>query len=65
MMSKGIRTNDRRREKERLVNEALEEIRDKGFTKERGIEYQRRQTEWWKVCDRYDGQIGQVFINLK
>ena len=42
---------DRRKEKEQLVNEALEEIHDKGFTKERGEEYQRRQTEWWKECD--------------
>jgi len=43
---------DVRREKERLVVESLEEIRDKGFTKERGEEYQRRQTEWWKECDK-------------
>jgi hypothetical protein len=44
---------DVRREKERLVVEALEEIRDKGFTKERGEEYQRRQTEWWNECDKW------------
>jgi hypothetical protein len=53
MTFKGIRTNDRRKEKERLVNEALEEIHDKGFTKERGEEYQRRQTEWWNECDKW------------
>jgi hypothetical protein len=52
---------DRRKELEQLVNKSLEEIRDKGFTKERGDEYQRRQTEWWIECDRYDGQIGQRF----
>jgi hypothetical protein len=51
---------DRRREYERKVDESLKEIKDKGFTKERGQEYQRRQTEWWKECDRY-GQIGQGF----
>jgi len=43
---------DRRKELERLVVESLEEIRDKGYTKERGIEYQRRQIEWWKECDK-------------
>ena len=43
---------DKRKEKERLVVESLEEIRDKGYTKERGIEYQRRQIEWWKECDK-------------
>ena len=52
---------DRRREYERKVDESLKEIKDKGFTKERGDEYQRRQTEWWIECDRYDGQIGQRF----
>jgi hypothetical protein len=43
---------ERRKEKERLVDEALKEIHDKGYTKERGIEYQKRQTEWWKECDK-------------
>jgi|TARA_R110000764_G_scaffold234246_1_gene327996 hypothetical protein len=43
---------DARKELERLVIESLEEIRDKGYTKERGEEYQRRQTEWWKECDK-------------
>ena len=43
---------DKRKEKERLVVDSLEEIRDKGYTEERGIEYQRRQTEWWKECDK-------------
>jgi|TARA_B110001454_G_C12602062_1_gene384909 hypothetical protein len=44
---------DRRKEKERLVVDSLEEIRDKGYTEERGKEYQRRQTEWWKECDKW------------
>ena len=52
---------DVRREKEEWMLKSLREIHDKGFTKERGEEYQRRQTEWWKECDRYDGQIGQKF----
>jgi len=43
---------DRRKEKERLVVESLEEIRDKGYTKERGEKYQKRQLEWWKECDK-------------
>ena len=43
---------DARKELERLVIESLEEIRDKGYTKERGEEYQRRQTEWRKECDK-------------
>ena len=44
---------DRRKELERKVDESLEEIRVKGFTKERNEEYQRRQTEWWKECDKF------------
>ena len=44
---------DKRKELERLVVDSLEEIRDKGYTEERGIEYQRRQTEWWKECDKW------------
>ena len=43
---------DARKVLERLVIESLEEIRDKGYTKERGEEYQRRQTGWWKECDK-------------
>ncbi len=43
---------DRRKELEERVVESLNEIRDKGYTKERGKEYQRRQTEWWKECDK-------------
>jgi|TARA_B110000263_G_C15078291_1_gene405086 DNA topoisomerase IB len=42
---------DKRKELEQLADAALEEIRDKGFTEERGREYQRRQTEWWNECD--------------
>jgi len=43
---------DRRKEKERQVNSAMEEIHAKGYTKERGEEYRKRQTEWWKECDK-------------
>ena len=43
---------DRRKEMEERVVESLNEIRDKGYTKKRGEEYQRRQTEWWKECDK-------------
>ena len=42
---------DARKELERLVIESLEVIIDKGYTKDRGEEYERRQTEWWKECD--------------
>ena len=42
---------DRRKEKEEWMLRSLKEIQDKGFTKERGEEYQRRQIEWWKECD--------------
>ena len=44
---------DRRKEKEECVNEVLEEIHDKGYTKERVEEYQRLQIEWWKECDKW------------
>ena len=44
---------DERKEKERQVNLAMKEIHDKGYTKERGEEYQRLQTEWWKECDKW------------
>ena len=44
---------DKRKEKERQVNLAMKEIHDKGYTKERGEEYQRLQIEWWKECDRW------------
>ena len=43
---------DRRKELEERVVDSLEEIHDKGYTKERGEKYQRRQTEWWKECDK-------------
>jgi len=57
MISKRIRTttiemNDRRKEKERLVNKAMEEIHEKGMGEGRGEEYQKRQLEWWKECDK-------------
>jgi hypothetical protein len=48
-----IMRKDRRKELERKVDESLEEIRVKGCTKERNEEYQRRQTEWWKECDKF------------
>jgi hypothetical protein len=43
---------DKRREMEKRVDDMLYEIRDKGYTKERGKEYQQRQIEWWKECDK-------------
>jgi hypothetical protein len=43
---------DRRKEKERLVNKAMEEIHEKGMGEGRGEEYQKRQLEWWKECDK-------------
>ena len=38
---------DRRKELEERVNEAMEEIHDKGMDEGRGKEYQKRQLEWW------------------
>jgi hypothetical protein len=43
---------DKRKELEDCVVESLEEIRDKGYTKERGKDDQQRQIEWWKECDK-------------
>ena len=43
---------DSRKEKEMKVDEALDELRRKGFTWERVNEYYKRQSEWWKECDR-------------
>jgi hypothetical protein len=43
---------DARKEKEEWMLKSLKEIHDKGYTKERGIEYQKRQTEWWIECDK-------------
>ncbi len=34
------------------VDEALDELRREGFTWERVNEYYKRQSEWWKECDR-------------
>ena len=39
-------------EKEMKVDEALDELRRKGFSWERVNEYYKRQSEWWKECDR-------------
>ena len=47
-------TKDNRKEMERKVNAALEEIHDKGFTTKRAERYQMLQLEWWKECDRMD-----------
>jgi hypothetical protein len=30
----------------------MEEIHDKGMDEGRGKEYQKRQLEWWKECDK-------------
>lgn len=43
---------DRRKELEERVNEILKEIHDKGMGEGRGEEYQKRQIEWWKECDK-------------
>ena len=43
---------DSRKEKEKKVDEALDELRRKGFSWERVNEYYKRQSEWWKECDR-------------
>ena len=43
---------DSRKEKEMKVDEALDELRREGFTWERVNEYYKRQSEWWKECDR-------------
>ncbi len=43
---------DSRKEKEMKVDEALDELRRKGFSWERVNEYYKRQSEWWKECDR-------------
>jgi len=43
---------DKRKEMEKRVDESLEEIRAKGFTWDRANEYRKRQTEWWKECDK-------------
>ncbi len=45
---------DLRKEKEKKINESLNELDTKGFTWDRANEYQRLQTEWWKECDRID-----------
>ena len=42
---------DSRKEKEMKVDEALDELRRKGFSWERVNEYYKRQSEWWKECD--------------
>ncbi len=43
---------DSRKEKEMKVDEALDELRRKGLSWERVNEYYKRQSEWWKECDR-------------
>jgi hypothetical protein len=59
-MKRGSIRRDRRKEYERRVDTVLDELHDKGFSKERAREYQLRQTQWWKECDRYNSQIGQL-----
>ena len=44
--------DSRVKEKEMKVDEALDELRRKGFSWERVNEYYKRQSEWWKECDR-------------
>jgi len=43
--------DSRVKEKEMKVDEALDELRRKGFSWERVNEYYKRQSEWWKECD--------------
>jgi hypothetical protein len=43
---------DKRKELEERVNEAMDTIHDKGMGEGRGEEYQKRQLEWWKECDK-------------
>jgi hypothetical protein len=43
---------DKRKELEERVNEAMKDIHDKGMDEGRGEEYQKRQLEWWKECDK-------------
>ena len=42
------------KEKEKKVDEALDELHRKGFSWERANEYYKRQSEWWKECDNND-----------
>ena len=48
---------DSRKEKEMKVDEALDELRRKGFSWERVNEYYKRQSEWWKECDRVNKKV--------
>ncbi len=48
---------DSRKEKEKKVDEALDELRREGFTWERVNEYYKRQSEWWKECDRVNKKV--------
>ena len=48
---------DSRKEKEMKVDEALDELRRKGFSWERVNEYYKRQSEWWKECDRINKKV--------
>ena len=51
-----IMRKDKRTELERKVDESLEEIRVKGFTKERNEEYQRRLNGGKSVIKRCMGE---------
>mgnify|MGYP001178873708 FL=1 len=51
---------DSRKEKEMKVDEALDELRRKGFSWERVNEYYKRQSEWWKECDRVSSKITKI-----
>ena len=42
------------------VDEALDELRRKGFSWERVNEYYKRQSEWWKECDRVSSKITKI-----
>ena len=38
------------------MNEALDELQ-RGFSWERVNEYYKRQSEWWKECDRVNKKV--------
>jgi len=54
--------DSRVKEKEMKVDEALDELRRKGFSWERVNEYYKRQSEWWKECDRVSNNNKQLNI---
>ena len=56
-MSRYHSLDSRVKEKEMKVDEALDELRRKGFSWERVNDYYKRQSEWWKECDRINKKV--------